>query len=736
MILSVPGCLGPRSFLSILSSLFVSIRGSILASIRSSEKARRSCKLGSRNLAFAMCLVRFLRINFPVLLMVPFSVTAAETSAIDPANMDPRVKPSDDFYQYANGGWIEHNPIPPEYSRWGAFQELIERNYATLREILEESAAQVTRGDASPGSVRQLVGQFYASGMNEEQINAEGAKPLQTNLDTIAQIGDRKRLASVLGQFHKLGIGALFEITGGQDAKDSTNQIAIVSQGGLGLPDRDYYLKEGESQIRDQYVEHITKMFELLGDTEEKSSAEAKQVLAFETELAKSSKSRVELRDPEANYHKMSGSDLAKTTAGFDWSTYFQSIGLSDEQLRKVDVQQPEFFQRAAELAANTSLDDWKIYLRWHLIHATAADLSTPFVDEDFRFFKQKLTGVKVNLPRWKRILQEVDHGLGEALGQLYVEKKFPPQAKQRALVMVNDLKDALRGKIQNLEWMGAETREAALKKLEVLGVKIGYPDKWRDYSKLEIKAQPHVLNALAASAFETERQLAKIGKPVDPTEWGMSPPTVNAYYSPNRNEIVFPAGILQPPFFNAQADDPVNYGGIGGVIGHEMTHGFDDQGRKFDAQGNLKNWWTAEDEKRFQDRGTKIVQQFDSYVVIDNLHVNGQLTEGENIADLGGVKIAYAALEKAFSRKSATEQNRKIEGFTPEQRFFLSWAQVWRNNTRRETLRLMLQIDPHSPPKFRVNGPFSNLPEFAHAFDVPDGSSMVRPPDERVQIW
>jgi putative endopeptidase len=488
--------------------------------------------------------------------------------------------------------------------------------------------------------------------------------------------------------------------------------------------------------MRDHYVEHITKMFQLTGDTEEKSSAEAKQVLAFETELAKSSKSRVELRDPEANYHKMSASDLAKTAAGFDWPTYFQSLGISDEQLRKMDVEQPEFFQRAAELAANTSLDDWKIYLRWHLIHATAADLSAPFVDEDFRFFKQKLTGVKENLPRWKRILQEVDHGLGEALGQLYVEKKFTPQAKQRALVMVNDLKSALRDKIQDLDWMDAETREAALKKLDVLGVKIGYPDKWRDYSKLEIKAQPHVLNALAASAFETERQLAKIGKPVDPTEWGMSPATVNAYYSPNRNEIVFPAGILQPPFFNAQADDPVNYGGIGGVIGHEMTHGFDDQGRKFDAQGNLRNWWTAEDEKRFQDRGRKIVQQFDSYVVIDNLHVNGQLTEGENIADLGGVKIAYAALEKAFARKSATEQNQKIDGFTPEQRFFLSWAQVWRNNTRRETFRLLLQIDPHSPAKFRVNGPFSNLPEFAHAFDVPDGSSMVRPPDERVQIW
>jgi putative endopeptidase len=693
-----------------------------------------SCQSGLRILASRMlrpvsCLA------FGVLMMSS-PVSAAEVPAIDPANIDPRVKPGDDFYQYANGGWLERTPIPPEYSRWGSFQELIERNYATLHEILEESLVQVTKGDAPADTVRQLVGQFYASGMNEEQINAAGAKPLQAELEEIARINDRKQLVLVLGRLHKLGVGALFDITGGQDAKDSNNQIAIISQGGLGLPDRDYYLKDGESQMRDQYVQHVAKMFQLLGDTEETASAEAKQVLTFETELAKASKSRVELRDPETNYHKMPVADLAKTATGFDWGTYFQSLGLSDEQLGRMDVEQPEFFHRAAELIANTSLDDWKTYFRWQLIHATAADLSTAFVDENFRFFKQKITGVKENLPRWKRILQEVDRALGEALGQLYVEKKFTPEAKQRALVMVNDLKSALRDKIQNLDWMGSETREAALKKLDVLGVKIGYPDKWRDYSKLQIKAQPHVLNVLAASAFETERQLAKIGKPVDRAEWGMSPPTVNAYYSPTRNEIVFPAGILQAPFFNAQADDPVNYGGIGAVIGHEMTHGFDDQGRKYDAQGNLKSWWTAEDEKRFQERGQKIVQQFDSYVVIDNLHINGQLTEGENIADLGGVKIAYSALEKALGRKSATEQDQKIDGFTPKQRFFLSWAQVWRNNARRETVRLLLQIDPHSPGKFRVNGPFSNLPEFARAFDVTDGSPMIRSPEERVQIW
>src|SRR5258708_27141563 len=411
--------------------------------------------------------------------MIPFAVIATEPPAIDPANMDLRVKPGDDFYQFANGGWLERNPIPPEYSRWGSFQELIERNYATLHQILDESVAHVSKGEAVADTVRQLVGQFYASGMNEEQINAAAVKPLEGYFNAVAQINDRKQLASVLGYLHKLGIGALFDITGGQDAKDSKNQIAIVSQGGLGLPDREYYLKEGEAQMRDQYLQHVTKMFQLLGDPEEKASAEAKQVLAFETDLAKASKTRVELRDPEGNYHRMSGSDLAKAATGFDWSAYFQTLGIASEELNKIDVEQPAFFQRAAELTANAPLDDWKLYLRWQLIHATAADLSEAFVDEDFRFFKQKLTGVKEKLPRWKRILQEVDHNLGEALGQLYVEKKFTPEAKQRALAMVNDLKSALRDKIQNLEWMGAETREAALKKLDGFGVKIGDPNKW-----------------------------------------------------------------------------------------------------------------------------------------------------------------------------------------------------------------------------------------------------------------
>jgi putative endopeptidase len=672
-----------------------------------------------------------------VLFLFAIAAYASETPALDRKNMDPAVKPSVDFYQYTNGAWLKNTPIPPDYSEWGSFEELVERNYQILHQILEDSAADVKSGKAQTGSVRALVGQYYASGMDAEQINAQGAKPLQPELDAIDKIADSKAIAPYLAHLRSLGIGALFGFTGDIDQKDSTNQIGIASQGGLGLPDRDYYLKDDDQskKIRDQYVEHITKTFQLLGDPEQAAAAEAKQILAFETELAKASKSRVDLRVPEKNYHKMLIADLEKLASGFDWSAYFNGLNLSKEQVAKIDVEQPEFFKRVAQLVASTPLPTWKAYLRWNLIGATASDLSDPFVDEAFRF-RQILTGQKENQPRWKRVLQAVDTGAGEALGQLYVEKNFPPEAKQRALAMVNDLKQSLRERIEKLDWMGPATRAAALKKLDAFGVKIGYPDKWRDYSSLEIKAQPYVLNDLAASVFEAKRQFAKIGKPVDKTEWGMSPPTVNAEYTPQRNEISFPAGILQPPFFDATADDAVNYGGIGAVIGHEMTHGFDDEGRKYDPQGNIKNWWTTADEKRFEERGKKIVDQFNSYVVIDDLHVNGKLTEGENIADLGGVKIAYVALEKALQRRTADRRTEKIDGFTPEQRFFLSFAQIWRNNIRPEYARLLIKVDPHSPGKFRANGPLSNLPEFAHAFQVPDNSPMVRPAAQRVNIW
>ena len=657
---------------------------------------------------------------------------------LDLSSIEARVSPGDDFYQYANGAWLARNPIPPEFSIWGGFVELAERNRAILREILEKTAQADSLAKAEPGSIQQKLGDFYASGMDEATVNREGIRPLQTELRRINQLQDKAEFASEVADLHTKGLDPVFNLDGDLDEKDSSKQIAILTQGGLGLPDRYYYLNTDDrsKDIRAQYLVHLGKMFELMGEPEEAAGEDAQVVMSLETEMAKVSKTRVELRDPETNYHRMSLSELEKSAPQFDWETYFHTLGLGTEELAVIDAKQPDFLSAVSKLTQEVPLDRWKTYLRWHLIHAAAPDLSQPFVDENFRFYRQVLTGAKQDRPRWKRVLDQVDANLGEALGELYVEKTFPPAAKRRALAMVNDLKIALRQKLEALDWMGDETKKEALAKLSAMGVKIGYPDKWRDYDKLEIKRQSYVLNVFAGQTFEMKRHLARIGKPVDPAEWGMSPQTVNAYYSHSRNEVVFPAGILQPPFFFQDADDAVNYGGIGAVIGHEMTHGFDDSGRHFDARGNLRDWWTAEDAKRFLERGRKIVSQFDSYVAIDSVRVNGRLTEGENIADLGGVKTALSALESALSRQTMEEREKKIDGLTQEQRFFLSYAQIWRSNVRPEYLRLVLNVDPHSPAPFRVNGPLSNLPEFAKAFGISEPSPMIRPADERVQIW
>src|SRR6516165_6027927 len=657
---------------------------------------------------------------------------------LDLSSIEARVSPGDDFYQYANGAWLARNPIPPEFSIWGGFVELAERNRAILREILEKTAQADSLAKAEPGSIQQKLGDCYASGVDEATVNREGIRPLQTELRRINQLQDKAEFASEVADLHTKGLDPVFNFDGDLDEKDSSKQIAILTQGGLGLPDRYYYLNTDDrsKDIRAQYLVHLGKMFELMGEPEEAAGEDAQVVMSLETEMAKVSKTRVELRDPETNYHRISLSELEKSAPQFDWEMYFHTLGLGTEELAVNDAKQPDFLSAVSKLTQEVSLDRWKTYLRWHLIHAAAPDLSEPFVDENFRFYRQVLTGAKKERPRWKRVLDQVDANLGEGLGELYVEKTFPPAAKQRALAMVNDLKIALRGKIETLDWMGDETKKEALAKLNAMGVKIGYPDKWRDYSNLEIKRQSYVLNVFAGQTFEMKRHLARIGKPVDPAEWRMSPQTVNAYYNPNRNEVVFPAGILQPPFFFQNADDAVNYGGIGAVIGHEMTHGFDDSGRHFDARGNLRDWWTAEDAKRFLERGRKIVSQFDSYVAIDSVHVNGRLTEGENIADLGGVKIALSALESALSRQTVEEREKKIDDLTQEQRFFLSYAQIWRSNVRPEYLRLVLNVDPHSPAPFRVNGPLSNLSEFAKAFGISEPSPMIRPADERVQIW
>jgi putative endopeptidase len=652
---------------------------------------------------------------------------------IDPSSMDPSVKPADDFFLYADGSWIKRTEIPPEYSRWGSFNELIERNNDALHDIAEK--VENTHVDPKLAPEVQKVGDYYASGMDEKTIEAMRTKPLDDEFKNIDAVKDRNDLLKEIAHLHTIGINVLFNFGSGQDAKDSTHEIAQAVQGGLGLPDRDYYTKtdDASKKLRDQYVDHVAKMLTLLGEPAATATDDAKTILAIETKLAEASRTRVQLRDPQKNYNKMPLRQLQDLTPDWNWSDYFKHLEVLAPG--DVNVQQPEFFKTADDVFKSTSMDTWKAYLRWHFINATAAELSNDFVNENFNFNDRILHGTEQIKPRWKRVVASTDGAIGEALGKLYVAFYFPPEAKARALELVNNLKEALAERIKTLDWMDEPTKKEALKKLAAMGVKIGYPDKWLDYSLLRIDRRPFVLNAICADKFEMARELRKIGKPVDPTEWGMTPPTVNAYYNPNMNEIVFPAGILQAPFFYANADDGVNYGGIGAVIGHEMTHGFDDQGRQFDAVGNLRDWWSSQSAAKFKERAQAIVQQYNEYEPLPGLHVNGELTQGENIADIGGVKLAYAALQKALD-KHPQEREQKIDGFTPEQRFFLSFATIWKSKQRDEDLKLRLDTDPHSPAHYRVDGPLSNLPEFQKAFNVPDGSPMVRAADKRVNIW
>jgi len=652
---------------------------------------------------------------------------------LDPRNMDASVKPQDDFYLYANGGWLKSNPVPPDYSRWSSFDELSEKNLNALHKIAEKAASTKSSADTAPET--QKVGDFYASGMDQKTIDAKRIAPLAEELRRIDAIKNRADLLKAIAHLHSVGVDALFRFGAGQDAKDSNREIAQAHQGGLGLPDRDYYLKtdEDSKKKRAAYVDHIKKMLTLLGEPARQAAEDAQKIMRLETSLAKASRTRVELRDPQKNYNKMPQAELQKLTPDWNWADYFKEINLSDPG--DINVGQPDFFKAANALFATTPIEDWKTYLRWHLIDDAAQELSDDFVNEDFNFNGRVLRGTKEIKPRWKRVVNATDHALGEALGKLYVAEYFPPEAKARALEMINNLKEALADRIKNLGWMDEPTKQEALKKLAAMNVKIGYPDKWRDYSALQIDRGPYVLNAMRAANFEVNRELKKIGKPVDRTEWEMTPPTVNAYYNPQMNEIVFPAGILQPPFFDPKADDAVNYGGMGAVIGHEMTHGFDDQGRQFDAAGNLRDWWTKHSAEEYDKRRKAVVEQYSQYEPLPGAHINGELTQGENIADIGGLKLAYAALQKALD-KNPQARNQKIDGFTPEQRFFLGWAQVWRANQRDDDLRLRLVTDPHSPTHYRCNGPLANMPEFQRAFNIPDGSPMVRPPDKRVNIW
>ncbi len=651
-------------------------------------------------------------------------------AGFDFSNLDRNAQACQDFNQFANGGWMAKNPIPGAYSVWGRFTQLDEQNIEVLHQILEGLLRKKTLAKGN----EQKIADFYGVCMDEQKIEAEGIRPLEPELQRIDQMTDLLSLEDEIARFHQHRIPAVFGFGAAQDYKDSTTIIAQAVQGGLGLPDRDYYLSDDQKmkQTRDEYAKHVARTFELMGDSPERAAVEAAAVLKIETRLAENSSTRIQRRKPEANYHPMIKTQLIEMTPDFDWSRYFRGIGLPE--IAKVNVGQPDYFRAADKLLVSIPVNDWKSYLRWHLVNAASSTLSSKFVEESFNFNGKYLQGTKEMLPRWKRCVASTDRALGEALGQLYVSKTFTPKAKLRAQAMVKNLIEALRDDLTTLSWMSNETRQRAIGKLDAFMRKIGFPDKWRDYEALQVsRGGAYYNNAVSAGEFEFKRNLGKIGKPVDRTEWGMSPPTVNAYYNPSMNEIVFPAGILQPPFYDPKADDAFNYGGIGAVIGHEMTHGFDDQGAKFDANGNLVLWWTPDDLKKFQERTGCVVKQFDSYEVEPGLHQKGELVVGESVADLGGLTVAYAAYQKSLQGKP---RPKNINGFTPEQRFFLGWAQVWAQNIRPEAARLRNGTDPHPLARFRVNGPLSNMPTFAAAYACKEGDAMVRPPDKRCQIW
>jgi putative endopeptidase len=657
------------------------------------------------------------------------SDTKPPASSFDIASLDRSVVPCNDFYEFADGGWVKSHPIPADHSSWATFNQLHDKNEDVLRQILEEALKDRS---AKPGSNWQKIGDYYATCMDEAQIESAGLTPLDGELQRIAAVRDSAALQTEIARLQREGVGAVFEFGSTQDFKDSTQVIADAEQGGLGLPDRQYYrdTDDRSKQLRVQYLAHVTNMFKLMGDDDSKSSDEAKVVAAVETTLANASMDRADRRDPDKVYHTMPVAQLGEMTPHLSWEMYLKD--LDAPPVGAVNIEQPDFFKAVDAAFSSISLDDWKIYLRWHLLHSVAPALPAKFVDENFNFYGRTLTGAKELLPRWRRCVESTDDVLGEALGQYYVQRNFPPDAKAKAVMMVRNLIAALRADLSTLDWMSPATRAQATRKLEAIVLKIGYPDKWRDYSSFKVDRTSYVGNRIRGRVFDFERDLAKIGKPVDRTEWSMSPPTVNAYYGAQKNEIVFPAGILQPPFFDPNGDPAINYGGIGSVMGHEMTHGFDDQGAKFDAGGNLKNWWTPEDLKNFQSRGDCIAQQFEAFSFAE-IHENGKLVEGESIADLGGLTISYAAFEKSLKGKEASAP---IDGFTPEQRFFLGFAQVWAGDYRPEFARLLIKTDPHPLGQFRTNGAVSNMPSFARAFDCKAGSPMVRPDALRCRIW
>ena len=646
----------------------------------------------------------------------------------DQTAMDKSVNPCENFYQYACGGWMQKNPIPPDQAIWGRFNELQERNRDILHEILEKSA----KGGASRSAVSQKIGDFYGSCMDETKVNALGDKPIQPELKAIAAIRDRTGLVKEIANLQRHGVGALFRFGPSPDMHNASMEIAAAYQGGTSLPDRDYYLKDDDKskETREKYVEHVQKMFELIGDSPEKAQEESKAVMDIETQLAKAQMDRIALRNPANRDHPMTRAEFVQMAPNFEMETFLTT--LAPPQFEKVNVVAPSFFKDVAPMLDSVSIDNWKSYLRWKVVREAAPWLSDQFVTESFNFWQKYLGGQKEQQVRWKRCVRATDAELGEALGQPYVEETFGKEGKQRTLAMVNAIEGAMREDLKALPWMSDTTKKAAEVKLDGVANKIGYPDTWRDYSSVKIVPGDLFGNIERAEQFEVNRELNKIGKPVDKKEWGMTPPTVNAYYNPSENNINFPAGILQPPFYSNKADDAENFGGIGAVIGHELTHGFDDQGAKFDAQGNFRDWWSKDDEAEFKKRTDCVANEYDQFVAVDDVHLKGRLTLGENTADNGGVRLALMALHDKMKKTGAMEK--MVDGFTPEQRFFISYGQIWCQNVTPEQSRLRAMTDPHSPGQYRVNGVVGNMPEFQKAFNCKAGQPMVR--ENACRVW
>jgi endothelin-converting enzyme/putative endopeptidase len=647
------------------------------------------------------------------------------TPSLDVTAMDKTANPCADFYQYSCGGWMAHNPIPPDQASWSVYGKLTNENARFLWGILDEAS----KPSANRTPVQQKIGDYFAACMNEPAIETLGAKPLDPLLKRIDALKSKDDFPAFLATVHKQANGFIFGFGSDQDYGDASQVIAYASAGGLSLPDRDYYTKDDERSkgIRAKFVAHAAAMLELIGEPKEQAAKDAATVMTIETALAKASLTRVERRDPHKIYHKMSVADFQKLTPSFDWQHFLAASGVNVQSL---NVTQPKFFEEVERELQAVSLPEWKAYLRWHLVHAGAPYLSKAFVAENFDFYSKTLRGVQQQPPRWKQCVRYVDRDLGEALGQEFVRRTFTPQTKARTVDITNRVEKAMEREIKSLDWMTDATKARALAKLHAVANKVGYPDRWRDYSSVVVKRDDFAGNSLRATLFESDRELRKIGKPVDRGEWGMTPPTVNAYYSPQMNDINFPAGVLQPPLYDPKLDDAPNYGNTGATIGHELTHGFDDEGRQFDAHGNLEDWWTAADAKEFEERAQCVRDQYAQYTIVDDIKINSKLTAGEDIADIGGTLLAYLAWKDAVD----TDKLESVEGFTPDQRFFIGMAQWACENQRPENLRANAITNPHSPGKYRINGVVSDLPQFKAAFRCSEDSTMVNP--KACKIW